>query len=327
MTIKIGVHGANPSLYLLSRLGLLEPALEKLGETVEWVPVQGTRVAELLGTGAIDFSGTGSTPPIAGQAADHDIVYTAVSAPRPEHGALLVAADGPVRSAADLRGGTIVLAVGSWQTHFVAKALHRAGLAYGRDITAERPPAAPVSSGDTARRLRDGEIAGWVAQGAELSAALRDPAFRVLLKAREIITDRSVFFARRDLVENRPDVVATLTRALQEADNWAAAHIAEAARVHADDQGGTAEDWHRALADLPWRLEPVSDAFIAEQQEAADIFAEHGYIPRRVVVADARVASIEPTVAEALAGAGTALTTSAAAGIEVPALPDRAIPS
>ncbi|MFD4509209.1 ABC transporter substrate-binding protein [Streptomyces sp. NPDC058457] len=301
MTVKIGVHGANPSLYHLARLGLLEKALEPYGETVAWVPVQGTRVGELLGDGTIDFGGTGSTPPITGQAEGHDIVYTAVSAPRPEHGALLVAAYGPVRSVADLRGGTVVLSIGSWQTHFVAKALHSAGLSYGTDITAERPATSPLSAGDSARRLRDGEIAAWVAQGAELSAALRDPAVRVLLKASDVITDRSVFFAGRRFAETSPHLVAVIVRALQDADDWAAANIPASATIHAEGQGGSVEDWHRALADLPWRLEPVGDAFIAEQQEAADIFAAHGYIPAPITVADARLTSLEPLVANALA--------------------------
>ena len=138
MAITIGVHGANPSLYHLSRLGLLEQALEPLGETVTWLPVGGTSTGDALADGTIDFGGTGSTPPLSAQAAGHDLVYTAVSAPRPGHGALLVAADGPVAGVADLKGGTVVLAVGSWQTHFTAKALAAVGLSY-RDITAERP--------------------------------------------------------------------------------------------------------------------------------------------------------------------------------------------
>jgi sulfonate transport system substrate-binding protein len=317
MSITIGVHGANPSLYHLSRLGILEELLRPLGESVEWLAVGGTSTGEALADGTIDFGGTGSTPPLSAQAAGHDLVYTAVSAPRPGHGALLVAADGPVAEVTDLKGGTVVLAVGSWQTHFTAKALAAAGLSY-RDITAERPGPGPdkaaqgnaaqdkAAQGNAAQgnaaRLRSGEIAGWVAQGAELAAARRQGGVRTLLEAGEVITDRSVFFTRRDFAEQRPELVAVISTALQRADDWAAGHLAEAAAIAAADQGGTVEDWQQALAVLPWRLEPVSEAFIAEQQEAADILAGAGYLPRAITVADAHLPALAPAVRAALEG-------------------------
>ncbi|MFE7584404.1 ABC transporter substrate-binding protein [Streptomyces gardneri] len=282
MTVTIGVHRSNPSLYHLSRLGFAEQELAALGETVTWHPyTDGVRTGAFLADGTIDFGGTGSTPPVTAQAAGHDIVYTAVSAPRPDHGALLVPEDSPVRTVADLKGATVHLAVGSWQTHLVAKALDDAGLSYATDIT-------PVRGDSTSEaKLRSGEIAAWVAQGAELAAARRTGGLRTLIRTGEVITDRSVFFARRDLAEQRPELVEALTRALRRADDWAAAHPREAAEIAAADQGGTADDWETALRALPWTIEPVTEEFIAEQQEAADIFHRTGFIDRAITVADA----------------------------------------
>ncbi|MEV8589121.1 ABC transporter substrate-binding protein [Streptomyces sp. NPDC051180] len=282
MTVVIGVHRSNPSLYHLSRLGYAEEELAALGETVTWHPyTDGVRTGAFLADGTIDFGGTGSTPPVTAQAAGHDIVYTAVSAPRPDHGALLVPEDSPVRGVADLKGGTVHLAVGSWQTHLVAKALDDAGLSYATDITAVRG-----DSGSEAR-LRAGEITAWVAQGAELAAARRTGGLRTLIRTGEVISDRSVFFTRRDLAETRPELVGALTRALRRADDWAAAHPREAAEIAAADQGGTVEDWESALRALPWTIEEVSEEFIAEQQQAADVFHRTGFIDRAVTVADA----------------------------------------
>ncbi|GEB59700.1 ABC transporter substrate-binding protein [Streptomyces gardneri] len=282
MTVTIGVHRSNPSLYHLSRLGFAEQELAALGETVTWHPyTDGVRTGAFLADGTIDFGGTGSTPPVTAQAAGHDIVYTAVSAPRPDHGALLVPEDSPVRTVADLKGATVHLAVGSWQTHLVAKALDDAGLSYATDIT-------PVRGDSTSEaKLRSGEITAWVAQGAELAAARRTGGLRTLIRTGEVITDRSVFFARRDLAEQRPELVEALTRALRRADDWAAAHPREAAEIAAADQGGTADDWETALRALPWTIEPVTEEFIAEQQEAADIFHRTGFIDRAITVADA----------------------------------------
>ncbi|MER7722877.1 ABC transporter substrate-binding protein [Streptomyces sp. NPDC096323] len=286
MTLTIGVHSSNPSLYYLyhlSRLGFAQEELAPFGESVVFHPYSnGVRTGELLTRGVIDFGGTGSTPPVTAQAAGHDIVYTAVSAPRPGHGALLVPEDSPLRTVADLKGATVHLAIGSWQTHLVAKALDDAGLSHADDITAVR------SGAGSEELLRTGEIAAWVAQGVELAAARRTGGLRTLVRTGDVISDRSVFFTRRDLAESRPEVVEALTGALRRADEWAAAHPRQAAEIAAADLGGSADDWETALASLPWTIEPVSDAFIAEQQEAADIFHRTGFIDRPVTVAHAR---------------------------------------
>ncbi|MCL7378348.1 ABC transporter substrate-binding protein [Streptomyces sp. 35G-GA-8] len=285
MTITIGVHSSNPSLYYLyhlSRLGFAREELAPLGESVSFHPyTNGVRTGELLTEGTIDFGGTGSTPPVTAQAAGHDLVYTAVSAPRPEHGALLVPVDSPVRTVADLKGTTVHLAIGSWQTHLVAKALDSAGLSYATDI-------APVrGTGDSERLLRGGAVAAWVAQGPQLAAALRTGGLRPLVRTSDVITDRSVFFTRRELAETRPEIIDALTRALQRADDWAAAHPRQAAEIAAADLGGSADDWETALRALPWRIEAVSAEFLAEQQEAADIFHRVGFIGRPVTTSQA----------------------------------------
>lgn len=285
MTITIGVHASNPSLYHLYHLtghGFAQQELEPLGESVAFHPYSnGVRTGELLSRGVIDFGGTGSTPPVTAQAAGHDLVYTAVSAPRPEHGALLVPEDSPLRTAADLKGRTVHLAIGSWQTHLIAKALDDAGLSYADDITAER------STGNSEQLLRTGAVAAWVAQGPQLAAARRTGGLRTLIRTGDVITDRSVFFTRRALAEQRPEIIDALTRALRRADDWAAAHPRDAARIASADLGGTVEDWESALSALPWRIEEVGDAFLAEQQEAADIFHRTGFIERPVTVAHA----------------------------------------
>ncbi|MFB7936574.1 ABC transporter substrate-binding protein [Streptomyces sp. NPDC056049] len=282
MTVTLGVHRSNPSLFHLSRLGYAEEELAALGETVRWhAYTDGVRTGALLADGTIDFGGTGSTPPVTAQAAGHDIVYAAISAPRPDHGALLVPEDSPVRTVADLKGGTVHLAIGSWQTHLVAQALDDAGLSYATDITPVRGDAGSEA------RLRSGAITAWVAQGAELAAARRTGGLRTLVRTGDVISDRSVFFTRRDLAEERPELVEALVRALRRADAWAAAHPGEAAVIAAADQGGTAEDWETALRALPWTIEEVTEEFIAEQQRAADVFHRTGFIDRAVTVADA----------------------------------------
>ncbi|WP_424535470.1 ABC transporter substrate-binding protein [Sphaerisporangium viridialbum] len=301
MTIRIGVHNGNPSLFFLSRL---DHVLDTFEEPLElYFYADGTRTGELLAEGAIDFGGTGSTPPLTAQAAGLPIVYVAASAPRPGHGALLVATpdpeetaprSGPVRSIADLAGRPVAFGVGSWQTHFLAKLLAEAGLSY-QDIE-------PRAVGrEAVRWLRTGEIAAWVAQGADLVKAETSGKTVTLAGTAGVISNRSVFFTRRDFAETRPGAVAAFVRALQQADDWARANPREAAHLMVEAVGGSVDAWEIALARLPWRLEPAGAEFLAEQQEAADILYAANYLRRPVDISDATAPDLEPLVAAALA--------------------------
>ncbi|MEZ0077481.1 ABC transporter substrate-binding protein [Planotetraspora sp. GP83] len=292
MTIRIGVHNHNPSLFFLSRL---DHVLDELGEAVElYFYSDPTRTGRLLAEGAIDFGGTGSTPPLTAQAAGLPIVYAVASTPRPGHGALVVAKDGPVRSVSQLRGQPVAFRAGSWQTHFLAKLLAQNGLSY-RDI--EPRPAGP----EAGEWLRSGEIAAWVAEGADLVRA--ETRTRTLAGTAGVISNRSVFYTRRDYAETRPETVAAAVRALRQADAWAQANPREAAHLTVEAVGGSVDAWEEALRRLPWRLEPVSDEFLAEQQEAADVLFASGFLTDPVNVSEAVVPSLAPFVTAALAEA------------------------
>jgi sulfonate transport system substrate-binding protein len=260
----------------------------------------GTRTGRLLADGVIDFGGTGSTPPLTAQALRLPIAYAAASAPRPGHGALLAAEGGFVTSPADLKGRPVALAVGSWQTHFVAKLLAAAGLSY-QDI--EPRPAGP----EAGEWLRSGEVAAWVAQGADLVDAERSGETVTLSGTAGVVPDRSVFFTRRDFAEDSPHTVASIVRALHEADDWARLNPRAAAVLTAEAAGGSADSWEIALRRLPWRLEPISAGFLAEQQEAADTLADAGFLPDRIDVSAASVAALDGAVAAVL-DAPTALS-------------------
>lgn len=309
MSVRVGVHRRNPTLLFLARTGYLERELARLGDSVEWFHnANGAVTGRLVGDGSIDFGGSGSPAPLIAQALGYPLAYVQVSAPRPDHGALLVIPGGPVEQVADLKGRTVALGVGSWQTHLVAKALSDAGLSY-RDVSPSRTHAMVAR-----RMLRDGSAAAWVAQGPELVDAEETGEFEVLIPTREVIADRAVFYTRRELAEDRPDVVAAFATALQRTDDWIADHLVEAAATSAAEQGGSVHSWHSAYARLPWQSEAVTEDFLREQQELADILFEGGFLPSTVRVEQAHLPSLAPVVSEAILQA-TELVLGAEPGI------------
>lgn len=281
-TIRIGVHPNNPALFFLSHLDLID---------AEWHRYSGgTTTGALLVGGTIDVGGTGATPPISDQASGKDVVYLAASDPRPAHGTLLVTPGSDVKSVADLRGRKVALGIGSWQTLLLATALDRAGVGFDEVV-------AVPSGSDSLAELQAGELGAWIGQGPQHVEATRSGAAVELVPASELIANPSVWFTRRDVARERADELAAVAGALEDAGAWVQANPRAAAELYAREEGGSAEAWEAFLSSIPWAVNPIGEAFVAEQQKGADVLARVGFLPRAVRIADAT----EPALADAVA--------------------------
>jgi sulfonate transport system substrate-binding protein len=293
--IRVGVHPSNPSLFALRRKGLLEERLRPLGAEVQWVDYEsGLDTLPLLAAETIDVGGTGATPPLTAQADGVDVVYIAASDPRPAHGKLVVRADSDIGSVADLRGRSVALAHGSYQTILLAVALDQAGLTLD-DVTRVDTAAGDHASDSGRGRalLEQGEVDAWVGGDPELIAAEEAGTVRGLVDTGEVMSNRSVWFGRRALAQDHPELLEAFVAALVDVDAWIAGHPADAAALFAADAPGgqTAQQWEAAIGRRPWGPRPISDAFVDEQQRAADLLARQGILPRPI---DVRAAVVEP---------------------------------
>lgn len=289
MTIKVGIHPQSLAGTLLLRADEFATTREALDSRVEWVRYgHGTETPARFAAGDIDIGLTGATPPITVQASGVDIVYLATGRPRPNGGAIVVPEDSPVRRAADLAGRRVGLAVGSWHTAFIALALAADGRSY-RDIT-------PVNFVDTAGRADPARVEAWIARPEEIDA----PGLRVITRVGEVWSNQTVVFARRTALgqsAQSDQAISILLAALDRAGNWLKAHPAQAAQWL--EEGSPVE---RSAIEGGIRRQPVDDgliavtsSFVQEQQRAADVLAEAGFIPQRVSIEsalDPRVAAI-----------------------------------
>ncbi|GLU45697.1 ABC transporter substrate-binding protein [Nocardiopsis ansamitocini] len=305
MSTKVGYFPHNNSLFVLRHRGILERRLPD----VEWVdlrdlpqgqrpaPTEGlpTVHADRLFDGGYDFIGTGFTPPITAQGQGHDVVYVAISGPRHENGRLLVKADSDIKEIADLRGRTVGIAHGSWQTTLLLFALERAGLGWGDII--------PVDTGvNAAEEFLSGAVDAWVGAYPGLSAVEAQVSTRDLVATDGLFSHRSLWFTRRDFAENRSEELAAIIAALQESDAWIRDNPREAAALFVADarqRGGLDTDldaWEHALRTRPFGLLPVTGEFVAEQQRAADLLFASGLLSREADVASAVLADVNALV-------------------------------
>lgn len=301
--IRIGVHPSNPSLFALRRKGFLTRLLEPLEARAEWIDYpSGLTTLPLLADDEIDVGGTGATPPISAQARGVDVIYVAASDPRPAHGKLVVRADDEtIRTVADLKGRAVAFAHGSYQTILLAVALDQAGLSFDEVTVVDTAQADAQSDSARGRELLErGEVDAWIGGDPDLLVAERAGAVRPLIETGEVMSNRSVWFGRRDFAERSPRLLEAFAEALVEVDAWIAGNPAAAAELFAAHAPGvrSAEEWEAALRRRPWGPKPIDAAFVAEQQRAADLLARQRIIPRAV---DVRKAVVAP--AAALAGA------------------------
>lgn len=301
MTLRVGYFPQNNSLWVLRHRGVLEQAVPD----VEWVdlrslpagkrpePTEGLPSVhgDHLFDGGYDFIGTGSTPPVTAQAKGHDVVYVAISGPRVENGRLVVPADSPIATPADLKGRRVALGHGSWQTTLLLFALEQAGLSW-RDIE-------PVDAyGNAAELFLNGAVDAWVGSYPHLTEVERRGPVRTIIETDGLFSHRSLWFTSRAFATERRGELAAIVAALQENDAWIQRSPRDAAALFAADDDGDLDAWEHALRTRPWGLHPVTGDFVAEQQRAADLFHANGLTERRIQVADAVLPEINALVEE-----------------------------
>lgn len=288
MPLTIGTHPNNLATWILSHVDQLQGELRDTAGGLNWVRyADGRETAKRLRESSIDAGATGSTPPIVAQAAGDAIVYLGRSREHPEHGGVTVPGNSPIRTLADLKGGSIAFTVGSWQTHAFAEVLDRAGLT-PQDVRVIDIPAV-----STAKDVLDSGADAWLIHD-PLLAAVEDaaPGTRIVATVEELVPNRSVFWGSRDYAAKNPHIIAALVKALDDAEKWAATNPDEAAQLLTNSgRSDSAEKWRDALSHRPWGVGAVDEKFLGEQQRAADLFHRYGVIKNAVDVRKAVVAN------------------------------------
>ncbi|MGA2486560.1 MAG: aliphatic sulfonate ABC transporter substrate-binding protein [Roseiarcus sp.] len=259
----------------------LEQRFEPQGVTVKWVEFAfGPPLLEAVNAGAVDYGYTGDAPPIFAQAARAAIVYVAVIPARGYGQAIVVPADSPAQTLADLKGKKIGVAKGSSAHNLLVSALESANIPWA-DI--EPVYLAPA---DAASAFSRGAIDAW---------SIWDPFYAIAelrQKARPLpidpkaTTQNSFFLANRDFLAKHADVVAAVNEEIAKATAWAGDHRDETAALWAEASGVDIAAQKRSVDRAEFSFGPLTDAVIAQQQAVADRFQRLGLIPAPIVVRD-----------------------------------------
>lgn len=261
---------------------LIEKELAPQGVSVKWVEfASGPPLLEALNAGAVDVGWTGDAPPIFAQAAGANLVYVAAL---PSNGAgegILVPADSPIKSLADLKGRKVAVTKGSSAHNLLVAALERAGVPFA-DIT-------PVylSPADAAAAFASGKVDAWSIWDPFFAIAELRHAPRVLTTTKDELKVNTYFLANKTFATAHPAVVLKAEGALKQSAAWANANKAEVAKVLAEVTGVDPAAQARAAERAEFGIFPLTDEVVASQQQTADRFFRLGLIPRAIVVKEA----------------------------------------
>ncbi len=277
--LRVGIQKYG-SLVLLKANGALEKRLEPLGWGVEWRQfVSGPPLMEALGAGAIDVGTAGDTPPLFAQAAGVPLVYLGTEPPAPRGEAILVHADSPIRTLADLKGKKVAFNKGSNVHAVYIAALAKAGL----DPNEVTPVYLSPPDGRAAFERRS--VDAWVIWDPYLAAAQASLKTRVLADGTGLAGNRQFYLGNKRFAD--APVIAALRAAIADMDKQATADPKQAAALLAAGIGLPEPVIAVAVERQTWAVQPVDQKVAAEQQALADTFFKLGLIPKAIRIADA----------------------------------------
>lgn len=281
-TVRIGYQKSSTLIVVLKTQGTLEKLLAPLGTKVTWHEfTSGLPLLEALNLGNIDVSAdVADTVPVFAQAAGAALTFVAQEAPSPSAQAIVVRADSPLKTVADLKGKKIGFAKAAGAHYLLIAALEKAGLSF-KDIDP-----AYLTPADGRAAFERGAIDAWVVWDPFLAAVQRQSNVRILADGRDVASYQRYYLAATPYAQARADVLRVLFAELQKAGTWVKGHPKDAAALLAPVWGLDAATVEQANSRRSYEVRAVLPAGLSEQQRIADAFLSEKLLPRRVNTLD-----------------------------------------
>ncbi|HVR54270.1 MAG TPA: aliphatic sulfonate ABC transporter substrate-binding protein [Pseudorhodoferax sp.] len=284
-TVRIGYQKSSTLTVVLKAQGTLERRLAPLHAKVSWHEfTSGLPLLEALNLDNLDFSAdVADTVPVFAQAAGAQLTFVAQEALSPTAQAIVVRADSPLKSVAELKGRKVGFAKAAGAHYLLIAALEQAGLSF-KDIDP-----AYLTPADGRAAFERGAIDAWVIWDPFLSAAQRQSNARVLADGTGIASYQRYYLARTQFAQARADVLEVIYTELAKAGQWVKANPDAAAALLSPVWGVDVPTVLQANGRRSYAVRPAVPAGLAEQQKIADAFLAEKLLPRRVNAVDVPV--------------------------------------
>ena len=285
-TVRIGYQKSSTLTAILKNNGVLEKALAPLGVRVSWHEfTSGLPLLEAINTNNIDFGAdVADTVPLFAQAAGAKLAYIAEEAASPSAQAILVGAESPIRTLADLKGKKVAVTKGAGSHFLLLAALAKSGLNF-KDISP-----AYLTPADGRAAFIGGNVDAWVAWDPFLTSAQRQSNARVLSDGSDgLASYKRYYLSSAAFADRRSDVLNVIFAKLDETGQWVKAHPKDAAALLAGLWGIDAATVEEANSHRSYKVGVVTAPGLSEQQRIADAFFSEGLLPVKVDAGNAKI--------------------------------------
>lgn len=287
-TIRIGYQKYGTLVFEKAR-GTLEKRLAPLHVHVTWTEfLGGPALLEAMGAESIDFGTTGDAPPIFAQAAGVPLVYVAVEPGVPHGEAVIVPADSPIHSIADLRGKKIALNKGSNVHNLLVRVLAAGGLTPA-DVTSVF-----LKPSDARPAFENGSVDAWAIWDPYYAAAQTALKTRVICdgvapNGKVIDQNHQFFLASRDFATANADIVKAVLDDLRVTEAYGASHRDAVVKLLAPALGMDPAAVKLAVGRLAFGVQPIDAGIMASQQDIADTLVGLHLIPKKLDLREAEL--------------------------------------
>jgi sulfonate transport system substrate-binding protein len=280
--VRVGYQKSSTLITLLKSTGSLDEKLTAEGARISWHEfTSGAPLLEALNVGGIDLSAdVADTVPIFALAAGSKFAYYAQETPSPRAQAILVRADSPIRSVAQLSGKRVAVAKAAGAHYLLLAALEKAGLKLGDVQPSYLTPA------DGRAAFERGSVDAWAVWDPYFAGAQEQIRARVLVDGSNLANYRRYYLASAQFARAHPQILRIVFETLQERGKWVKAHSQEAAAVLAPLWGLDARTAAVANSRRSYDVRPVTAEALREQQKIADAFLGAALLPKAVNVAE-----------------------------------------
>lgn len=285
-TVRIGYQKSSTLTAILKINGVLEKALAPLGVRVSWHEfTSGLPLLEAINTDNIDFGAdVADTVPLFAQAAGAKLAYIAEEAASPSAQAILVGAESPIKTLADLKGKKVAVTKGAGSHFLLLAALAKSGLNF-KDISP-----AYLTPADGRAAFIGGNVDAWVAWDPFLTSAQRQSNARVLSDGSNgLASYKRYYLSSAAFADRRGDVLNIIFGKLDETGKWVKAHPKDAATLLAGLWGIDAATVEEANSHRSYKVGVVTAPGLSEQQRIADAFFAERLLPVQVDAGNAKI--------------------------------------
>lgn len=273
------------SLKIADAQGYIEKELEAVGYKAEYTGFAsaGVGVNEALAAGEGDIAVYGDFPAITYITSNGDASIFGVTSTRQQFG--IVAQDG-IKSVKDLKGKKIGTSLGTVAYKYLIHLLEQNGLS-------EKDVQIVNATTDLASMFISKDIDA-IAQSTQMLYYIQNQTkanIFALSGNDENLTSNSVLLGKNDFLKENPDVPEAILKALNEAQQYAAANPEEVYKVFAEKSAGTIteeqfkNDFSFDTTFTYWKPE-ITEAIEKNLQDSADFMAQKGYTGKKITISD-----------------------------------------